>query len=800
MSAPKPGIADNDFAATFAVTLPPRPYPGLRPFEQHEWPIFFGRERMTDAIVDRLLGRRLLVVHGDSGCGKSSLVRAGVLPRLTQESARGGVRWRTCSALPREAPLWNLARALAELDGDETDQGRAAVAAEGSTGGGIEARTIAFRRALNFGREAPAALADLLGCGPGDQTCILIDQFEELFAHAHRHGPEEATLLTECLVGLLSAPPAGLHAVLTMRSEFLGACSRFAGFAEAVNVAQYLLPRMDHDDLLRAIREPATLYDGEVTRELAERLILDGGGGQDQLPLIQHGLMLLYNANCNTDSVASGRAWVLGLEHYPGERGLAGLLSTHADAVLAGAEARCFGAAPTRIVEDMFRALTDINADGQAIRRPRTLAQLAAVTGADEAVLRCTIDAFRADGVSFIKPYGHEAVTAGELIDISHEALIRCWQRIAEPGEGWLAREFRNGLVWRALLVQADSFERDPGNVLGTTTTDERERWLRRRNAAWAERYGGGWERVQKLIAASVEARALRAAEREVAERQRQETRRLRRRARALAIGLTVLAFTSALGGLAWHQSRIAEDARQAAEQARLTAETQRQKALDARDEVVRQLEALVEAREAEASARAAAEAVAQEARQSANVLANVIDELERVTPPVSASASNAELAAQRSLNEAKSEIRAQVTNLSSLTAQQAALPPVASTPAAPAVLAPRMWIYIAEESQRKAAQALEARLRSVSIGDAALELPGIVLVKAAPARTMLRCFRPEECRKDGKALTHTVSTLLRSPALTLEDFSALYGSSTSIRARHYELWFAAGPIELSAQ
>lgn len=789
MNASAATVADKDFAAVFAITLPPRPYPGLRPFEQHEWPIFFGRERMTDAIVDQLLGRRLLVVHGDSGCGKSSLVRAGVLPRLAQENARGGVRWRTCTALPREAPLWNLARALADLDSNEADEGGTEIAA----GSGHEARTIAFRRALNFGREAPAALAELLGCGPGNQICILIDQFEELFAHAHRHGPEEATLLTECLVGLLASPPPGLHAVLTMRSEFLGACSRFAGFAEAVNITQYLLPRMDHDDLMRAIREPATLYDGEVTRELAERLIVDGGGGQDQLPLIQHGLMLLYNEHGSGHSSTAGVAWRLGLEHYRGEHGLAGLLSAHADTVLAGAEARCFGGAPTRVVEDMFRALTDINADGQAIRRPRTLAQLLATTGADETALRCTIDAFRADGVSFLKPYGQEPIAADELIDISHEALIRCWQRIADAREGWLVREFRNGLVWRALLVQAESFERDPGNVLGATTTDERERWLRRRNATWAERYGGGWERVRKLIAASVEARALRDAEREIAERQRQEARRLRRRARALAVGLTVLAFTSALGGLAWHQSRIAEDAR-------LAAELERQNALNARDEVVRQLEALVEARAAEASARAAAEAVAQEARQSANVLAGVIDELERVTPAPSASASGAELAVQRSLSEAKSEIRAQVSNLSSLSAQQAA-PPLAPAPTVPpGALAPRMWIYIAQEEQRKAAQALEARLRSVRIGDAVLELPGIVLVKAAPTRTMLRCFRPEECRKDGTALAGTVNALLRSPTLTLEDFSALYGSSTSIRARHYELWFAAGAIELSAR
>ncbi len=164
----------------------------------------------------------------------------------------------------------------------------------------LEARTIAFRRALNFGREAPTALAELLGCGPRNQVCILVDQFEELFEHARRHGPEEAALLAACLVGLLDAPPAGLYAVLTMRSEFLGACSRYEGFAEAVNRAQYLLPRMEHDDLMRAIREPAVLYDGEVTRELAERLIVDGGGGQDQLPLIQHGLMLLHDERAHS--------------------------------------------------------------------------------------------------------------------------------------------------------------------------------------------------------------------------------------------------------------------------------------------------------------------------------------------------------------------------------------------------------------------------------------------------------------------------------------------------------------------
>ena len=74
--------APLETADVFGVTLPLRPYPGLRPFGQDEWPIFFGREQMVDDVVGRLVDQRLLVVHGDSGCGKSSLIRAGVLPRL----------------------------------------------------------------------------------------------------------------------------------------------------------------------------------------------------------------------------------------------------------------------------------------------------------------------------------------------------------------------------------------------------------------------------------------------------------------------------------------------------------------------------------------------------------------------------------------------------------------------------------------------------------------------------------------------------------------------------------------------
>lgn len=508
---PKP----EDF---FSFALPPRPYPGLRAFDEMEWPIFFGRERMVDAVVTQLVSQHLAVVHGDSGSGKSSLIRAGVLPRLSQEQARGGLRWRTVASMPRGGPLRNLARALAALDGRSDD-------AEW---------VLVLRRALNQGRRAPAVLAELLRSSAEDCVCILIDQFEELFEHARLQGPGEARLLTDVLVAVAESPPAGLYVAVTMRSEYLGACARFPGLAEAVNAHQYLLPPMAVPDLLRAIREPALLYGGEVDLALAERLAADATGA-DGLPLVQHGLMLMQREHAPLSGDLDPQLhWRLSLAHYP-EGGLAAQLSRHADAVAQHAQA--LAPARERLVEDLFRALSSINAEGLAVRRPQLLSMLAATLMVEGSELVQVIDVFRADGVTLLLPREGRPLVQDDWIDISHEALIRSWKALADPQEGWLASEFRNGLVWRALLVQAESFERDRDNVLSPATTEERVSWLKRRNPTWAERYGGGWDRVQALVLASLnrqqEIASLR--ERELAARQAEAESKRQAEAQALA-------------------------------------------------------------------------------------------------------------------------------------------------------------------------------------------------------------------------------------------------------------------------
>ena len=356
--------------------LPESPYPGLRPFEKSEWPIFIGRERMASEISNRLLEQKVVFVHGPSGGGKSSLVRAGIQASLEQKHARSELRWLTCAMRPGISPLKSLSEALAGLVKDE----RRSV-------------QIRIHRALNHGRKGLASLAELLNLGQRDRVCILLDQFEEIFLYRSEFEREEAGLLSKFLVDFTRDPPIQLYVIVTMRSEFLGECSRFEGLAEVVNRTQYLLPKMDTEDLLRAVQDPAELFGWIVTDRLSERIVADAQSEHDELPLVQHGLARLWSF-ANKDSISSSSR-VLDMPLYTIWGPLDRLISQHADDIANSVLRPEVGG---NVVEEIFRALTDVNADGNAIRRPQRVKELESVTGCEPRYLREVLDAFRQPG------------------------------------------------------------------------------------------------------------------------------------------------------------------------------------------------------------------------------------------------------------------------------------------------------------------------------------------------------------------------------------------------------------------
>jgi WD40 repeat protein len=465
-------------ASGVAPGLPSTPYPGLRPFEQDEWPVFFGRERIICDIMDRLSTAQFVVIHGASGCGKSSFVRAGILAQLSRQCAREGWQWQTAAMRPGNSPLWNLAEAVARIkypndDCPPTEHIRS------------------VRQQLNIGRGAFARIAEDLCLGSKRQVCILLDQFEELFRYVEEIGLDEAELFAEIICGFADAPPDGIHLVVTVRSDHLGDFSQFHGLAEVVNESQYLLPRLSDDDLIRAIREPATLYNGEVKLEVAMKLLRDSDGDLDALPLIQHCLMRMWQKVALSEKV-------IDLDHY---QGLRQGLSIHADEILR--EVVCEGqmsegkAIIERDTQTVFCALTAIDINGRHVRRPQAFGHLVNVTGLDSASLNMILRPFRTKTVGFLTPQCVRDLIEDDIVDISHEALIRHWIKLtgSRSQVGWIQTEAEDGQRYRALL------EIVPGPLPLTAAKKWIDWWQRGpRTSEWAMRYGGNFKQVNRLL------------------------------------------------------------------------------------------------------------------------------------------------------------------------------------------------------------------------------------------------------------------------------------------------------------
>jgi hypothetical protein len=379
-------------------------------------------------MIDRLARHRLLAVTGSSGSGKSSLVRAGLLEALeTGLLTAAGPVWRFATLRPGDHPMTELAAAL---------------------GGARSPDDVALRRARL--ERGPLSLIEELRERPlpdGGNLLILIDQFEELFRYQGLAGREEAEAFVALLLASAGQREVPIYVVLTMRSDFLGRSAEFEGLAETVTDAQYLCPRLTREQSLSAIEGPATVFNGELEPRLAARIVNDMGTDPDQLPLMQHVLMRLWERARARDPEAP----VLRLDDYLVEGGLKGSLSRHADEILA----EITHDVPERVqtARRLFCLLTE--GDGEnAVRRLTPVAEAMAVAGEPLEEIASVANPFRAPGRSLLMPPVERLLTRDTVLDISHESLIRQWQVLKGVGarRGRLGRAIPRDRAPRAAL------------------------------------------------------------------------------------------------------------------------------------------------------------------------------------------------------------------------------------------------------------------------------------------------------------------------------------------------------------
>jgi energy-coupling factor transporter ATP-binding protein EcfA2 len=308
------------------------PYVGLRPFEQEDSLYFFGRREQTVELLEQLSQTHFLAVVGSSGCGKSSLIRAGLIPALL-----GGFlveerdTWQIAIMKPGDAPMRNLAAAFCQAFDKVPSE-----AAIADLHGAIIADHI------------QAAISYLsLHLGARTNLLLLIDQFEEVFSFRGTEEEEQTVQLSreqrrerarrraeaddfvDLMLGLKAYTHLPVYIVLTMRTDFLGDCDVFYGLPEAMNESRYLVPRLTRQQLREAIEGPALLAGASLTPRLLDRLLNQLGDRADRLPVLQHALLRTWDIWRR-----EVQAGPMDLQHYEAAGTLRNALSQHADEAL----------------------------------------------------------------------------------------------------------------------------------------------------------------------------------------------------------------------------------------------------------------------------------------------------------------------------------------------------------------------------------------------------------------------------------------------------------------------------------
>jgi hypothetical protein len=283
--------------------------------------------------------------------------------------------------------------------------------------------------------------------------------------------------------------------MITMRSDFLGNCSQFSDLPERINDGLYLVPRMRRDQLEQAITGPLRVSADPIAPRLIQRLLNDVGDDPDQLPVLQHVLLRTW-----TRWKEDGSDGPLDLQHYEHQAvgGLAQALERHANQIYAG-----LSESLQRFAEILFRRLTDVD-EARAIRRPTSFQELVNVCGGDSQTqnVRAVLEAFRAEGVSFLMPEAARPLESGTMVDITHESLIRQWKRLRD----WAQLESADSSVYLEIEKRAGQAAGWEDHLTGVQLTMASD-WLRRAfNAAWAARYGGDYERTVRYIEDSQQA------------------------------------------------------------------------------------------------------------------------------------------------------------------------------------------------------------------------------------------------------------------------------------------------------
>ncbi|MGI8806442.1 MAG: trypsin-like peptidase domain-containing protein [Acidimicrobiales bacterium] len=420
----------------------PCPYQGLVAFRELHAATFFGREQAVEDLVGATAHRSLVAVLGSSGCGKSSVVFAGLTPRLRRSG-----RWKVADLRPGRHPFDRLAAALVPLLLPDLDSSTNSVDRLKATPEVAELITTVG---------LPAVLRRLTEMLDGQRLLVVVDQFEELFTLC-----PDADIRLAFIDAILEAaraadddPEPSVLFVLTMRADFLSQALAHRPLADALQGADVKLGPMNQEELAAAIERPAADLGVRFEEGLVTRILDELRSEPGHLPLLEFALTLLWDRQ---------RDGMLTHEAYEAVGRVDAALTHYADAI--------YTSLPPEDQERARRVFVQLVRPGDGTEDTRRLATAGELSDGDWRLVRRL--ATKRLVVTDLDPAGDETA------EVAHEALIRGWGRLRD----WLTtdREFR---LWQERLRDALRqwrARKDDAALLRGVLLGEAEEWGARR-------------------------------------------------------------------------------------------------------------------------------------------------------------------------------------------------------------------------------------------------------------------------------------------------------------------------------
>ncbi|MFO0578587.1 MAG: protein kinase [Polyangia bacterium] len=413
------------------------PFAGLSAFQESDAGRFFGRERDIAAVVGRLRRQPLVTVAASSGAGKSSFIRAGVIPALKGT----GEDWQVLVLRPGRAPVAALAEALAQ-------------------GAPDPARPEEYR--AEPGRFGARLRARCRARGAGSRALLFVDQFEELYTLVADPGERAAFIAS--LLGAADEASSPLRVILAMRSDFLDRVVEDRHFMAEVTAGLFLLPTMGHDDLREALVRPVEAAGHRFEDEaMITEILGELAQAKTPLPLLSFAAAELWEARDRKDMLVTRAS-------YDRLGGVAGALSTHADAVFAA-----LSPSDQRLCQALFLLLVTPERTRALVGMP----ELASRTE-DPAAAELLVQHLCGARLLLREIGGTSGPATVELV---HESLIQRWPRLAR----WLDESTADAQFLarlRAAAAQWQAGGEAPGLLWRDRAAEEARSWYERRRAA----------------------------------------------------------------------------------------------------------------------------------------------------------------------------------------------------------------------------------------------------------------------------------------------------------------------------